>query len=124
MRPGDQLPGLTTVCPDQAQLREACPELLQHQLRPVTVLDVGGMNHHGQQQVHRVYDHMPLTASDLLARVLAARPPSSVVFTGWLAVITALGVGSRPAASRTWDRKALRMCSQLPSNHQRPARSK
>ena len=47
----------------------------------------------------------PGTSQTLLAGVVAARPPFSVVLTVWLSIMVALGVGARPACSRTCSRR-------------------
>jgi len=39
------------------------------------------MDHHDQKQTKDVDDYMTLTTQDALARVIAADPPFSVVFT-------------------------------------------
>ena len=50
-----------------------------------------------------------------LACITAARPPFSVVLTGWLSVMAPLGVASRPSLSRTMGRSASSTRSQVPS---------
>jgi hypothetical protein len=61
--------------------------------------------HHGvQQQTYRVDQDMPLDALDLLARIIPGRidagPPFSALFTLWLSITQAVGLASRPIASR------------------------
>ena len=68
------------------------------------------MNHHRQQQAHGIHHDVPLASGYPFASVVALRPPFSVVFTDWLSIIqgyemAALGVASRPAASRTRPRR-------------------
>jgi hypothetical protein len=60
-----------------------------------------------------------LAAADLLARVVAADPPFSVVLTVWQSMRAALGVGSRPSRTRVRSRKAATIRSQVPSSRQR-----
>jgi len=106
-RPVDQLARLPAVGPDQLQPGESALEQgRQHQLGPVAVLDVGRMHHHGQHHPQRVYDDMTLAAIDLLARVVSPRPPFSTVFTDWLSMMAAEGVGFRPSWMRTFWRRA------------------
>jgi len=62
------------------------------------------MHHDGEDQADGVDNDMSLAAVDFLARVVAADPPFSVVLTLWLSMIAALGVASRPAATRTSSR--------------------
>jgi hypothetical protein len=76
------------------------------------------MDHHRQHQPDRVYDEMAFPPLDLLACIVAAWPPFSVVFTLWLSMIAALGVGSRPALTRTCSRKASWIVSQVPLRRQ------
>ena len=59
--------------------------------RAVAVLDVGRLDEHHQQQPERVDGYLPLAPGDMLRRVVAARPPFSVVWTVWLSMMTALG---------------------------------
>ncbi len=59
-------------------------KLDQEQFGSVTILDVGRMDHHRAQEPQRVYRNMPLAALNLLAGVIAADPPFSVVLTLWL----------------------------------------
>jgi site-specific DNA recombinase len=72
---------------------------------PVTVLDVGGMDHGTEQKAQRVDQDVPLLALDLLARIVTARinarPPFSALLTLWLSMIAALGLASLPLLSRT-----------------------
>ena len=52
------------------------------------------MHHHSQQQAQRIDHDMVLAARHFLARIIAPRPPFSVVLTDWLSMIAALGVGA------------------------------
>jgi hypothetical protein len=61
-------------------------------------LDISRVGHNGQEQPHGVYHYVPFAPRHLLASVIATRPPFSVVFTDWLSIMAALGVGSLPAA--------------------------
>ena len=105
-RPFDQFARIATVRPDQLQASIPPTELAQHQLGSVAILNVRGMNNDGQNQSQRVDDNMPLATVDLLARVVAMRPPFSVVFTLWLSTIAAEGDFFRPADTRTLSRRA------------------
>ena len=70
----------------------------------VAVLDVGRMNQRVQQQPYRIDEDMALLAFDLLPRIIPARvdatPPFSAPLTLWLSMIAAVGLTSRPIASR------------------------
>jgi hypothetical protein len=67
----------------------------------IGVLNVGGMNNDAEQQAGGVDRDMPFAALDLLRRIPAARAPFSVVFTLWVSITAALGLGSRPSRSRS-----------------------
>jgi hypothetical protein len=54
---------------------------IEEQLRPVAILDIGGMNDDGDQQPQRFYEEMPFSPVDFLARVVTMDPPFTVVFS-------------------------------------------
>ena len=56
-----------------------------------------------------------LAAGDLLAAIVAAGPPFSVVFTVWLSITAALGLSFRPAWARTLLRRQSCICRHWPS---------
>lgn len=103
--PINQFPSITAVCPDQHQPGESVAYLLKHQPRPVPILYVGCMHQDCQHQSQRINYYMAFAALDLFARIVAAQPPFSVVFTLWLSMIAALGVDLRPAFLRTVSRR-------------------
>src|SRR3954452_9512102 len=82
---------------------------------PVRVLDVSGVDDHAEQQTRGVDRDVPLPAPDLLGRVVAARPPFSVVLTLWVSTIAAVGLGSRPPCSRSISTRWWRIASQTPA---------
>ena len=104
--PLDQFAGVAPIGPDQLESRELPDQLGQHQLGPVAVLEMGGMHDHGQKQAQGVYNDVPLAPFDLLAGVIAPRPPFSAVFTDWLSMIAAEGLTFRPSWTRTFRRRA------------------
>jgi hypothetical protein len=59
------------------------------------------MDDNAEQQAGGVDPNMPFAALDLLRRIPTARPPFSVVFTLWVSITAALGLGSRPSRSRS-----------------------
>ena len=72
------------------------------------------MHHHGQQQPEGVNHDMAFASFHLLASVIATWAPFSVVFTLWLSIIAAEGVGSLPSNSRTLGRKVSRYHGYVP----------
>jgi hypothetical protein len=70
----------------------------------ITILNVRAMNDGVKQQAYSVDKNMSLLAFDLLARVIAmgidTAPPFSALFTLWLSMTAAVGLASRPSASR------------------------
>ena len=113
--PRYQSPGVGRIGPDYLEPRESAQQFGQHQFGSIPVLDVGGMNHHVQEQSSGVHYDVALASRHPLARVIAARPPFSVVFTDWLSMMAPLGVASRPSGSRTMGRSASSTCCQVPS---------
>jgi len=118
--PGDQRARVALVGPDPLQARKDALQLSEHQLRPVAILNARTVDDHHQQQAQRVYGDMPLAALDLLAGVVTIAPPFCGVRTDWLSMIAAEGVASRPAATRTFTRKASCTVAMIPpSRHRR-----
>jgi len=103
--PLDQLACIAAVGPDQLQSREQAFEFFQNQLGAVAILDVAGMYDNRNDQSERVDDNVPLSAVDFLPRVVPVYPPFSVVFTDWLSMMAAEGVGCLPAATRICSRR-------------------
>ena len=70
----------------------------------VAILNVSSMNDGMNQQALRIDENVPLLALDLLSRVVARRinrsPPFSALLTLWLSMTAAVGLASRPIASR------------------------
>jgi hypothetical protein len=114
--PIHQLPAISCVGPNQLKSRESPQKFTQHQLGSIPILDVGSVDHYRQQQSQGIHHNVPLAARHLLASIVATRSPFSVVFTLWLSMMAAEGVGSLPSISRTLGCKASWMCSQVPSN--------
>ena len=65
-----------------------------------------------------VNQRVALAPVDLLARIIAARPPASVVLTLWLSIIAADGLASRPTRSRSAITSAWFIRSKRPSSRQ------
>ena len=113
--PRYQPPSVGGISPDDLEPGEPVQQLDQHQLGPISVLDVGGMNCYRQEQPGGIHYNVALAPRYLLPRIVAPRPPFSVVFTDWLSMMAALGVASLPSLSRTWLRSASSTRSQVPS---------
>ena len=79
--------------------------LVEDQRGPIAILDIGGVDRNAQQQTERIDEDMPLTAGDLLARIVTLRinrgPPFWAALALWLSMIAAVGLASRPSCSRT-----------------------
>ena len=112
--PIHQMPCVGSIRPDQLEPGESPQKLAQHQLGPIPVLNVRGMHNHRQQQPDGVNHDMALPSLHLLACVVATRSPFSVVFTLWLSIMAAEGVGYLPSNSRTLGRNASWIHSQVP----------
>lgn len=105
LHPIDQLSAVAAIRPNELQSRKLVLCFFQDLLGTVSVLNVGRVNDHTQQQTDRIDQNMPFPAFYLFARIVTTRPPFSVVFTDWLSMIAALGVGSRPACRRVCSRR-------------------
>ena len=104
--PLDQLSSIASIGPDQPHSGKSPSQFIDDQLRSISILNIGRMHHHRKQQPHGIYNDVSLSTVDLLASVIATRPPFSVVFTDWLSMMAALGVGLPPSACRTLGRRA------------------
>ena len=98
--------GVATVADDALDEGKAPPGLAQQRLRPIPILNVGGMDVDVQQQAKRVDEDVALAPEDLLARVIAGRikraPPFNAPLALCASMIAVVGLASRPAASRLW----------------------
>ena len=113
--PLHQSAGAGGIGPDQLESGEPAQQLGQYQSGSVPVLDIGGVNHYGQEQAGRIHYDVAFAPRYLLAGVVAPRPPFSVVFTDWLSMMAALGLAPRPSFSRTWPRSSSSTRSHVPS---------
>ena len=78
----DVHPGFfTALGPDQLQTRKAALKRRKQGLATASVLNVGFMHQHVQNQPSRIDKEMALAPFNLLPAVVAARPPFCVVFT-------------------------------------------
>src|SRR5207248_5087785 len=106
---------VSAISPDQLEPRETPLEGSEQVFAPVMVLKTGLVYQLVHDQAVGIHQDMALATFDLLASVVAAPPPFWLVFTDWLSIIAALGVGSRPCLIRTCSRNAVCMRSQVPS---------
>ena len=103
--PTHKCPGITSIHPYPFQLPKSIAQFLQNQPSPITILNVGGVYYHNQNQAEGINEQVPLTPRNLFSGVITATPPFSAVFTLWLSMIAALGVGLCPAWQRTCSRR-------------------
>lgn len=91
----------------------------------VGVLDVGGVDDDPEQEAGGIDRDVAFASPDLLGRVVAARPPFSVVLTLWVSIMAAVGLAWRPSCSRSMTtgdgassprrpRRGRRACSRTP----------
>jgi hypothetical protein len=73
------------------------------------------VDQHAQEQARSVDGDVALASLDPLGRVVAARPPFSVVFTLWVSTMAAPGLDSRPSRSRSIITRWWRIVSQTPA---------
>lgn len=102
---GSELRSLVTAVREQLlQKWEFSEHRAQKKNAAIAILNVGGMNERMKQQAYRIDENMPFLALDLFSCIVAvwidARPPFSALFTLWLSMTAAVGLASRPAASR------------------------
>ena len=112
--PTDQLASVTSISPNQSQERKPSHQFVDNQPCSVSVLDVSGVDHDSQQQPYGIDGDVAFAAGHLLTSIIAARPPFSVVFTDWLSMMAALGVGSLPSKRRTFGRSTSWTRSHVP----------
>lgn len=95
---------LTAVGVELEQKRIEAEQRAHQQHTAVAILHVGGVHDGLHQQALCVDQDVQLLTFDLLAGVVAWRidraPPFSAPLTLWLSMIAAVGLASRPAASR------------------------
>ena len=80
------------------------------------------MNDGVEQQAYCVDKNVPLLALDLLARIVPvrinARPSFSALFTLWLSMMAAVGVGLCPSFRRACRTSAATILRHLPVSRQ------
>jgi len=97
-------PLVSTVGKEFHQKWKAAEQTSQDQDAAIPILDTGRMNHCVKQEPYRIDKDVALLPLDFLACVVARRinagPPFSAPFTLWLSITQAVGLASRPIASR------------------------
>jgi len=86
-----QSTGVAAVGPNQSESREGIPHDIENKLRAIPVLNAGGVYDDRKNQTQDIDKEMPFAAVHLLARVVAAGPPFSVVSTDCESMMAALG---------------------------------
>ena len=89
-------PGIGTIGEQMAQPGTGVAYGFQH--RPIAVLNIGCMDDQPEEHTGGIGNNMAFAALDLLPGVIAANPP--VVFTVWLSITPAVGLGARPSHAR------------------------
>ena len=107
-----------TIRPDETQTGEAARKHFQQGFAAVMILDISLMDEQAHDQPGGIDEQMPLAPFHALAAIVAAPPPFWLVFTDWLSMMAALGVGSRPWLTRTASRTAVCIRFQVPSLRQ------
>ena len=87
---------------------------LQQELGAGSVLHIGRMNLHFEQETIGVYEDVTLTTINLLATIIATRPPFSVVLLDWESMMAAEGVLFLPEARLSRSRKIALILSHTP----------
>lgn len=97
-------PLIAAVGIELAQERVEAEQRGHHKHAAVPVLDASAVHHGMQHQAEGIDEEVPLLPLDLLAAIVAVgidrRPPFSALFTLWLSMMAAVGLGSRPACAR------------------------
>ena len=69
--PGEEFTSVTAIGPDAFEIGKTLLASGEYQLGSITILDVGTMHHHVQQQTLGVYEKMSLASFDMLACIIA-----------------------------------------------------
>lgn len=105
--------------PDLFQARANWRGDVAHILRAVPVLEIRWQDNDPEDERFDIDEQVPFPPLYLLATVVPAHAPLSVVLTDWLSSTAALGSGSRPICGRTRRRRASVTRSQVPSSWNR-----
>ncbi len=81
LQPLDKFSCVAAVGPGERKAGILSFDLLKHQLRTVTVLDIRGMHNDGKDQANRVHENVTFSALYLLTSVIPSIAFFSVVFT-------------------------------------------
>lgn len=96
----DTAPCVATVGPNQSKSRELVYGKGNRSGRGFSVMDGRRVDVDRQRHPQRVDDQVPLAPLQLLAAVVAAKAPFSLVFTVWLSMIPAVGTAALPDCLR------------------------
>ena len=108
LEPAQEFSRIAAVRPEKAEAGKECfaqrHQAQENQLCAVSILYGGTVNHNHQEQAQRVYRDVSLASLDALGGIVPAvllrfgpLPPFCAVFTDWLSIIAAEGVGSCPS---------------------------
>jgi len=110
---------VSAVRPNELEPGKAVADFVEHQRRPIAVLDASRMNDDAQRQTFGVDQGVNFAALDLLAGVIAGQAvmtaPFSELFSDWLSTIAAVGDASRSISSRKSMCNLCQIASQTPS---------
>ena len=114
------LPGVVAaIGPDRFEPWEAPTDFIEHQARPVAVLDFGRMDDNPHPQPFAVHQSVDFAALDPLAGVIThlaiVTAPFSADLTDWLSSAAAEGLACRPRRSRNAMCSSAQIASQTPS---------
>src|SRR5258708_1208390 len=102
------------IDPQPLEPRKRGLKVAQEFLCPIAFATIGGSYLNVQEQPFGIDGSKARASFKFLPNVESTRPPFSVVLTLWLSTRMALGVVSRPSATRTSSRNAAFMCSHCP----------
>jgi len=105
--PLDEFSRISSVSPNELQAGELSREFFKQQPGAISILNIGRMDNQPDQQTHCIHSDVTLAAFYFLPGVIAANPFFSVVFTDWLSMTAALGLGSPPGLAANFIPKCV-----------------
>jgi hypothetical protein len=111
--------GIAAVGEDVSQPRPAFENGPEGSRCAVPVLDIGGVDDETDHQADGVDNDVTLAPVDLLSRVEVTNSAAFRCLDDWLSITPAVGLASRPSASRAAMTRPLLMVRNRPSSRQR-----